>query len=462
MKKTTAQTAIFCIAQMTFLLLPQFSSAQRIACGGSHSIYACTDSTANDWGWNLFGQLGNGIGNSNVPVAVLSLNDISDVSAGVNHSVALKTDNTVWTWGSNITGELGNGLTDGSSIPVQVTGLSDITAISSNAHNMALHNDGTVSTWGLNTYGELGNGVTGGSSNVPVTVSNLTEVTKVACGYYHSLALRSDSTVWGWGYSGGGCLGTGATMNEINAPIQINGLSEIVSIAGGNGFTLALKNDGTVWSLGSNNEGELGNGANANTPVPVQVSGLTDVIAITAGVYHSLAIKSDGSVWAWGFNLYGQLGNLANADSNVPVQVSGLANIVEIAVGYAHSLALASDGTLWAWGYNSYGQLGIGSYDNLNYPVQIEELCPVIIALEENSEDLKLSVYPNPFENSLTMNGTSENDLAILFNATGKEMVRQKTNDHTTKLFLQDLIPGIYFIRIDHDDQSTFFKISKL
>lgn len=453
--------SIYIVVFGSLCLLSNISTAQRIACGGYHSLYLCADSTANAWGWNLFGQLGNDFGNSNVPVAVLSLDNIIDLSAGVDHSVALKADQTVWCWGSNINGELGNGMTDGSNIPVQVTDLTDITAISSNVHNLALHEDGTVSSWGLNTFGELGNGSAGGISNLPVPVSELTEITNIGCGYYHSLAIKSDSTVWGWGYRGGGCLGTGATVNEITIPIQVNGLSQIVKVAGGNGFTLAIKNDGTVWSLGGNFEGELGNGSNTNSDIPVQVSGLTNVVDVAAGVYHSLAIKNDGTVWSWGFNLYGQLGNLSNADSNIPVQVSGLTDVVEVAAGYAHSMALKSDGTLWTWGYNTLGQLGIGSYENNNYPIQVEDLCPVIIAIEENQEVSKMTVYPNPFENNITIQGTKGHAVVILYSATGKEIMRQKAVGNTTPLSLEDVASGIYFLEINQGDQRFCFKISK-
>lgn len=454
------QTTLLLLTAVLFLL-PNLSTGQNIACGGSHSLFLCTDGTANAWGWNLFGQLGNDFGNSDVPLAVLSLDDITDVSAGINHCVALKDDKTVWTWGSNITGELGNGLSDDSNIPVQVIGLSNITAISSNYHTLALNQDSTVSAWGYNTYGELGNGIAGAFSNVPVPVSELTQVTKIACAYYHSLALKSDSTIWGWGYRGGGALGSGATVNEITIPIQINGFSQITGIAGGNGFTLAIKNDSTVWAVGGNFEGELGNGANINTDIPVQVSGLTGITAVAAGVYHSLAIKSDGTVWAWGFNLYGQLGNSSNADSNIPVQVVGLTDVVEVAAGYAHSMALKSDGTLWSWGYNSFGQLGTGPGGDSNIPAQVTGLCQITKDIKENQETSKMSVFPNPFENEFTITGTHEKGVIILLDITGKEILRQKASGNTTQLNLQALVPGIYFVKHNEGLQSTGFKISK-
>jgi uncharacterized protein (TIGR03437 family) len=169
---------------------------------------------------------------------------------------------------------------------------------------------------------------------VPVQVSGLTSVVAIAAGATHSLALKSDGTVWAWGDNSEGELGNGSNANS-NAPVQVSGLTGVVAIAGGANHSLSLKSDGTVWAWGN----ELGNGSNANSYVPVQVSGLTGVVAIAGGEFHSLSVKMDGTVWAWGSNFYGQLGNGSNAHSNVPVQVSGLTGVAAIAGGEFHSLA---------------------------------------------------------------------------------------------------------------------------
>ncbi|MCC7210433.1 MAG: RCC1 repeat- and reductase domain-containing protein, partial [Candidatus Brocadia sp.] len=102
-------------------------------------------------------------------------------------------------------------------------------------------------------------------------------------------------------------------------------------ISGGASHTIALKSDGTVWAWGANTWGQLGDGTKNYSNYRVQVVGLTDVIAIAAGSYHTVALKSDGTVWTWGSNLYGQLGDGTNTNRNTPVQVSGLNNIVAIA-----------------------------------------------------------------------------------------------------------------------------------
>ena len=123
-------------------------------------------------------------------------------------------------------------------------------------------------------------------------------------------------------------------------------------IAGGGEHSIALKSDGTVWAWGNNWVGQLGDGTTSHRSTPVQVSGLSGVIAIAGGGYHSIALKSDGTVWAWGWNEYGQLGDGTTSHRSTPVQVSGLSGVIAIAGGGYHSIALKSDGTVWAWGNN--------------------------------------------------------------------------------------------------------------
>jgi hypothetical protein len=244
-------------------------------------------------------------------------------------------------------------------------------------HSLALKSDGTVWAWGYNTDGELGNG-SNTNSYVPVQVNSLTSITAIAAGAYHSLALKSDGTVWAWGDNYYGELGNGSNTNS-NVPVKVNSLTSIIAIAGGGYHSLALKNDGTVWAWGYNNHGQLGNGTNTDSNVPVQVTSLTSIIAIAGGGWHSLALKSDSTVRAWGYNNYGELGNGTNTDSNVPVQVTSLTSIIAIAGGWYHSFALKNDGTVWAWGYNGSGQLGNGNNTDSNVPIQtsIANVLPV-------------------------------------------------------------------------------------
>ncbi|MBF0487187.1 MAG: hypothetical protein HQK98_03415, partial [Nitrospirae bacterium] len=157
---------------------------------------------------------------SNTPVQVSGLTGVTAVAGGFEHTIALTGDGTVWAWGYNGYGQLGDGTNTNSNTPVQVSGLTGVTAVAGGAvHSVALRSDGTVWAWGLNQYGQLGNG-TNTNSNTPVQVSGLTGVTAVAAGFEHSVALKSDGTVWAWGYNGYGQLGNGTNTNS-NTPVQV-------------------------------------------------------------------------------------------------------------------------------------------------------------------------------------------------------------------------------------------------
>jgi len=325
------QMAAVLVTMLVFLTVPVFAQIGGVAWA---------------WGDNYSGQLGNGTKKSRkIPVKVSNLKGVTAIAGGDFHSLALKNDGTVWAWGNNFDSELGNGTYKNSKVPIQVPGLANITAIAgAGLHSLALKNDGTVWVWGGNFRGLLGNGTsTITNSNIPIKVSGLTGITTIAAGFLHFLALKSDGTVWTWGDDFGGQLGNGARTSTIsNIPVQVLGLTDIIAIAGGFWHSLALKKDGTVWAWGDNNYGQLGNGTYTRTNIPGQVSGLEGVIAIASGAWHSLALKKDGTVWAWGSNDEGQLGNGTNIDSNIPIQVPGLTRVTAIAGGRFHSLALQS------------------------------------------------------------------------------------------------------------------------
>jgi alpha-tubulin suppressor-like RCC1 family protein len=125
-----------------------------------------------------------------------------------------------------------------------------------------------------------------------------------------------------------------------------------VCIATGDNFSLALKNDGTVWTWGQNSHGQLGDGTTIDRNTPVRVQNLSGVTAMDAGTDHSLALASDGTVWAWGENGIGELGDGTITERHTPVQVGvpPLSKVVAIAAGQGHNLALKDDGTVWGPG----------------------------------------------------------------------------------------------------------------
>ncbi|WP_164013759.1 RCC1 domain-containing protein [Pyxidicoccus trucidator] len=343
-----------------------------ISAGFGHSLAVRDDGTLWAWGLDGAGQIGDGAPASfgvEAPVQVSGLTGVLAADAGGGHSMALRGDGTVWAWGSNDTGQLGDAVPAGvHPAPVQVSGLTRVTAISAGiAHNLALLEDGTVPGWGDNSGGMLGNGRTT-NRFTPVPVALLTDVTRLAAGDHHTVALRDDGTVWAWGSNTASQVGDATSVRVRSQPVQVPGLTEVVSVSAGGDHTLAVRNDGTVWTWGSNS-------ANPRSASPVQVSGLTGVRAVATDRLHSLALRDDGTVWAWGDNSTGALGDGTTEERDTRVQVSGLTGVVAISTGLIHSVAVREDGTVWTWGNDENGQLGDGTIGgNQAMPAQVPGL----------------------------------------------------------------------------------------
>jgi alpha-tubulin suppressor-like RCC1 family protein len=292
-------------------------------------------------------------------------------------------------WGDNSTGELGDGTNNNSTTPVQASGIGDVIAIAGgDMHTVALKSDGTVWAWGDNSKGELGN-ATNDDSNTPVQVSNLSGVVAVDAGNYYSIALKSDGTVWTWGDNSTGVLGN-ATNDDSNTPVQVEGLTGMTSVAAGYGFALAVKDDGTVWAWGTNASGQLGNGGYDDTNAPVQASGISDAIGVAAGYEHSVALRSGGTLMAWGSNSLGQFGNNSTTDSDTPVDITTITGVKSVSAGDYDTVVLKYDGTVWAWGLNSDGQLGDSSYTTRYLPVQVYGLTGVTAVVAGNYHTLAI------------------------------------------------------------------------
>ena len=274
------------------------------------------------------------------------------ISGGGSHSLLICSDGVVKGWGDNYYGQLGylNNLMGNTAVPVVVPGLSGtITAVSAGGyHSLALKSDSTVWAWGNNSNGQLGDGTTT-SSEIPAQVLGLSKVVAISAGYYYSLALKSDGTVWAWGYNGYGQLGD-STTTQTSLPVKARYLVNIIAISAGETHALALRSDSTVWSWGYNYDGQLGLGTNSDSIYPCKVPGLSKIIAIDAGGYHSLALKSTGTVMGWGYNWNGQVGNGNQTSSPVPLPVASLNNVKAISAGGNHSMALKNDSTVWQWG----------------------------------------------------------------------------------------------------------------
>jgi alpha-tubulin suppressor-like RCC1 family protein len=235
-------------------------------------------------------------------------------------------------------------------------------------HSVALAADGTVYGWGYNFDGQIGDG-TSTTRLAPVAVAN--GAVAIAAGYHHTLALKGDGTVLSWGQNSYGQLGNGTTVTG-RAPGAVSSLTQITAVAAGEWHSLALRGDGTVWAWGQNTEGQLGDGTTSNRTTPVQVLGLSGVTALAAGPNFSLAVVGDGAeagtVWVWGANAAGQLGDATTVSQALPVRVPGLSDIETVSAGREWVLARGADGRRWTWGANAQGQLGDGTTDSRGTP----------------------------------------------------------------------------------------------
>ncbi len=340
-----------------------------VAAGYAHTVALKANGTVLAWGYNVYGQLGDGTATQRLsPVPVPGLTGVVAVATGSFHSVALKADGTVLAWGNNGSGEIGDGTNAQRWSPVVVPGLTGVVAIATGGrHTVALKSDGTVLAWGYNGSGQLGDGTTTWQRSSPVAVIGLTGVVAITAGYDHTLALKADGTLMAWGSNSYGQLGDGTTTQR-SSPTPVPGLAGVVAVVAGGGqpwresHTVALLSDGTLRAWGVNNYGQVGDGTSTQRLNPVPVLGLSKLLMVAAGEYHTLALKADGTLAAWGYNSSGQLGNGTSTWANpVPVKVLGLTGVISASAGYGHSVALKVDGTVMAWGNNDSGQLGDGS-----------------------------------------------------------------------------------------------------
>src|SRR5665213_1758624 len=309
--------ARFWILFAFFVAFDGVSNASQIsASSGQFTLQVVTGGAVWAWGNNGSGQLGDGTFlNHALAQPVTGITSVTAVAAGGSHSLALKSDGTVWAWGSNSNGQLGDGTFNFHSTPNQVPGLTGIIAIAAGQnHSLALKSDGTVWSWGNNANGQVGDGTLGNNrlSPVAVTTSGFTNnITAIAAGANHSLAIVTGGGVWAWGQNVSGQLGDGTMINK-SVPTAISlttcAAGAATAIAGGTSHSLAVVG-GTVCAWGLNGNGELGDGTTTNRTTPVATSSLTGSISVSAGAAHSLALKSDNTVWAWGGNVVGALGD---------------------------------------------------------------------------------------------------------------------------------------------------------
>ncbi|MCQ9634289.1 T9SS type A sorting domain-containing protein [Chryseobacterium sp. WG23] len=282
----------------------------KIEAGAYFSVGMKANGSIWTWGENSRGQLGDGTTTTrNIPMQVGTATDWVDIATGGKQTFAIKSDGTLWAWGYNNRGQLGDGTIINKSIPVQIGTATDWLSIASGeAHTLAVKTDGTLWTWGYNDRGQLGDG-TAIAVNSPTQIGTATDWKTVTAGTDHSIALKTDGTLWTWGYNDRGQLGDGTTISK-NIPTQVGTEANWRSVKTGTyGSTLAIKTDGTLWTWGYNGWGQLGDGTEIDRSTPIRIGTATDWQSIAAGANNTLAVNTKGFLAISGYNLKGQLGD---------------------------------------------------------------------------------------------------------------------------------------------------------
>ncbi|CAN7499354.1 fibronectin type III domain-containing protein [Acidovorax sp. LjRoot66] len=363
------------------------SGVAAIAAGANHTCALTTAGAVQCWGYNNFGQLGDGSATDrSTPQPVTGLaSGVAAIAAGVLHTCVLTTAGAVQCWGWNSSGQLGDGRTTNKNTPQSVTILaSGVTAMAAGTnHTCALTTAGAVQCWGWNVFRQLGDGSTTDKATPQPVTGLASGVASIAAGVYHTCTLTTAGAVRCWGNNGFGQLGDGSSTNN-STPQPVTGLtSGVAAIAAGTYHNCALTNAGAVQCWGRNNEGQLGDGSTTDKRTPQPVTGLASgVAAIAAGENHSCALTTAGAVQCWGDNSFGQLGDGSTTDKTTPQTVTGLAGgVAAIAAEGNHTCALTTAGAVQCWGRNAYGQLGDGSTTDKSTPQPVTGLASGVAAI---------------------------------------------------------------------------------
>ncbi len=292
-------------------------------------------------------------------ISRISTPAVVSVSVGSSHSAIVLSDGSLYTFGGNGNGQLGDGTVTNRLVPTKI-GSSSWTQVScgllitgaiTSASKLFMWGSGTNNTLGANTF------TIQAPRSSPTQIGLGASWTQVACGWSHSAGIDSSGYLYVWG-----------GINAVYLPQKVVSWSVISSSV--NNFSVAIRDDGTLWTWGTNTSGTLGDGTTVNKSSP-SVIGNDSYVAVSAGANHVAAINWEGKLFTWGLGTSGQLGNNAILSRSSPVQVAGTTSFSQVSAGGDFTVALTNTNLLFTWGLGTTGQLGIGLTTNRSSPVPV-------------------------------------------------------------------------------------------
>ena len=344
------------------------------ACGYEHTITLSNDGTARSFGRNNQGQLGLGHNNDiSVPTPIPNLPKINMVSCGWEFSVCVDYEGFIWSFGANEYGQLGTGNTTDFNVPQKLLDIPPVVSVSCGlGHTLIITNDDNLWSWGRNDDGQLCHGDKENRSKPQKT--SFSNIAKISAGNFHSLFQNDKEEIMACGYNLRGQCGLGHLKSSQMTPsLLLNAPSNIVQFVGGGSQSLFLDSEGNVFSVGHNDDGQLGLGHNTNQNELKKIPNIPPIKTISCGNASSYLIDFEGNLWTFGHNDFGQLGHGDTTNKKSPKMINALKYIQQISYGSSawHFLAKNSQNQIFVAGNNEYGQLGTGDIGSVSIPKEI-------------------------------------------------------------------------------------------
>lgn len=453
------KTITLLLALVTFSLSAQ--CWQNIAKGTYFTLAQKTDGTLWGWGYNQYGQLGDGSNaNRSLPTQIGGANNWIKIAAGGSHSLGIRANGSLWSWGYNNQGQLG----DGSSVtyrntPQQVgTATNWAFVAAGDDFSFAIKTDGTLWAWGRNNYCQLGD-ATYMNQNVPVQVGTANNWTSVSAGMFHAVGIRSNGTLWAWGRNNRGQLGDGSTTNR-EEPVQIG--TGWQQVDAGDEHTIGKKTNGTIFSWGYGFLGRLGLTDYDTHTIPTQIGTESNWQSVAAGDEHSYAIKTNGTLWACGYGHSGQLGNNSFMANGISVfqQIGTSTGYQQVFAGKQDGMTIRANNLLYGWGGNHLGQLGDGTTSDKAFPVAVG-CYNSVLAVDQNQLASDLKLYPNPVGATLHFTSAQNIGKVAIYNVLGQQMSVQTVQGNEGQVDTAALSAGTYYVKIESGNQTQTYKIIK-